>query len=100
MKFFLVDYKSRKTFNGGCNTTYMQKTFVKGWKSYISLHNSDISDVVESSMDDYNFTVILNGKPFMSIVRLSKTFIFNSARIKTKNNNFIIFYKLCFQNTY
>jgi len=54
--FAEVDYKSRRIFSGGCNTTYMQKTFVKGWKSYISLHNSDISDVVESSMDDYNFT--------------------------------------------
>ena len=83
-EFFLVDYKSRRTFNGGCNTTYMQKTFVKGWKSYISLHNSDISDVVESSMDDYNFTVILVGKYFISIVRVSIKFICNSTRTKTK----------------
>ena len=51
----------------------MQKTYVKGWKSYISLHSSDINEVVDSSMDDYNFTVVLVRKSFFSIVRGSIT---------------------------
>ena len=56
--------------NEGCNSVEITKTYIKGWKTYISLHNSEIEHVFEPYYYDEfnNFTVT-----FFSIWYLSLT---------------------------
>ena len=40
-----------------CKSELITKTYVKGWKARISMHDNDIWEIAEEYMDGDNFTV-------------------------------------------